>query len=208
MFTGIVEACVSVIDVGKKPGLTSFAIKVQPSFQRGLKLGASVAVDGMCLTLVQSKRGVLIFDAMAETLHKTTIGELRPGKKVNLERSATMSTEIGGHILSGHVTGTATIVKIAKPKNNHIVTFRVEKTWMKYILPKGFIALDGVSLTVVDVSPAQGTFTVYFIPETLQRTTFGFKKERDHVNLEIDSRTQAIVDTVERYFKKYGAVLE
>ena len=164
---------------------------------RGLRRGASVAVDGACLTVTKIDKTRVSFDLMGETLAKTTLGQLKENDRVNSERSASLGDEIGGHLLSGHITGTAEIVAIDHPENNHVVTFGVPPEWMKYIFPKGFIALDGASLTIVDVDKAAGTFTVWLIPETLRMTTFGFKKTGDRVNVEIDSRTQTIVDTVQ-----------
>ncbi|MEK7532799.1 MAG: riboflavin synthase, partial [Patescibacteria group bacterium] len=121
--------------------------------------------------------------------------------RVNIERSASLGDEIGGHLLSGHIMGTAEITDIDHSDNNHRVTFRAPREWMKYIFSKGFIALDGCSLTIVEVDKTASTFTVWLIPETLRVTTFGFKKVGDKVNVEIDSRTQTIVDTVQALMK-------
>ncbi len=195
MFTGIVQACVPVTNVTRKQGLTSFCVRATKSWTKNLKYGASVAVDGVCLTVVKIKGKEVSFDAMEETLRKTTIGMIKKGQQINIERSVSFGDEIGGHIVSGHVSGIAHMVKVETKKNNHVATFSVPAQWIKYIFPKGFIAFDGVSLTVVDVDREHHTCTVYFIPETLRRTTFGFKRAGDSVNFEIDSKTQIIVDT-------------
>lgn len=100
--------------------------------------------------------------------------------------------------MSGHVTGKAKIIDVDVPENNHVISYEIEKKFMKYVLPKGFIALNGASLTIVDTDQSAGTFNVHLIPETLDITTFGQKVVGDNMNFEIDSRTQAIVDTVER----------
>ena len=164
---------------------------------KDLEQGASVAVSGVCLTTSYLLPPTSCrFDVMGETLAKTSLGSLRVGDRVNVERSARIGDEIGGHLVSGHVTGTVAIREIDTLNNNYIVMFACDASWMPYILPKGFIALDGCSLTIVDVSDA--TFTIHLIPETLQRTTFGQKKVGDQINLEIDSMTRAIVDTVAR----------
>lgn len=197
MFTGIVKALVEVKTLEKKPGLFTFGIDFPPEFIEALEGGASVAVDGVCLTATKIEGSRACFDAMTQTLSITTLGSLEVGDKVNVERSARFGDEIGGHILSGHVYGKAKITHIERPENNQFDTFEVPSEWMKYILPKGYIALDGVSLTIVDRDPS-GKFRVAFIPETLERTTFGFKNVGREVNVEIDSQTQAIVDTVER----------
>ena len=198
MYTGIVQACAPVVRVDSKPGLKTYAVELPDALRVGLEPGASVSVDGVCQTVVRIDGAQVTFDAMAETLRKTTIGSIATGRQVNIERSATAGDEIGGHALAGHVRGTAEIVAVRASENNRASTFRVPAAWMNYIFPQGFIALDGASLTIVDVDRDQATFQVSFIPETLKRTTFGFKDTGDQVNVEIDSRTQIIVDTVER----------
>lgn len=199
MFTGIVQDCVPVVRTARKPGLLSFAINFPKILRAGLKRGASVAVDGVCLTMVDIKGNAVWFEAMAETLQRTTLGTLKIGRKVNMERSAQIGDELGGHLLSGHISGAAKIIKVHRAKNNMVMKFQIPAPHTKYLFPKGFIALDGVSLTTVNVDRVHHTCTVALIPETLRRTTFGFKKVGDYVNLEIDTQTQAIVDTVESY---------
>jgi len=211
MFTGIVKGLGTVVSGHARPGLATFVVEMPAGYVDGLQIGASVAIDGVCLTATEITASPLLpqggvggghrvsFDAMQETLEKTTVGSLVEGSRVNVERSYRIGDEVGGHIVSGHVTGTADLIAIETAENNHIVTFRVDPSWMKYLLPKGFVALDGCSLTIVDVNRDDSTFTVWLIPETLRTTAFGFKKPGDRANLEIDSKTQAIVDTVEAY---------
>jgi riboflavin synthase len=198
MYTGIVQACVPVVRVENKPGLTTYAVEIPEALVAGLASGDSVSIDGVCQTVVRIDSAQVTFDAMEETLRKTTISSVAEGRRVNVERSAKAGDEIGGHALAGHVSGTAEIVAVQVSENNRTSTFRVPAAWMNYIFPQGFIALDGASLTIVDVDREQATFRVSFIPETLKRTTFGAKGVGDLVNVEIDSRTQIIVDTVER----------
>ncbi|MBI2410795.1 MAG: riboflavin synthase subunit alpha [Candidatus Kerfeldbacteria bacterium] len=202
MFTGIIQACVPVVEATTQPGLTTFVLEFPEKLIQNLHIGASIAVDGVCLTVVKITNNRVWFDAMDETRQKTTLGEITQNRRVNIERSATMGTEIGGHIVSGHVAGIAEIVHVDTPENNHIVTFRVPPAFMPYIFHKGFIALDGASLTIVDVDKTAATFSVWLIPETLRMTTFGFKQASDKVNIEIDSRTQMIVDTIERVLQE------
>ncbi|MBI4164092.1 MAG: riboflavin synthase subunit alpha [Candidatus Aenigmarchaeota archaeon] len=197
MFSGIVQGCAKVAEVKSKPWLISFALDFPEKLSKDLKKGSSISVCGVCLTTTNISGNKIFFDAMKETLNKTTIGSLKVGDKVNIERALRIGDEIGGHDVSGHVDTVAKIAKVEKPKNNHIVTFQCDKRWMKYIFPKGFVALDGVSLTVVDVDKTRGAFSVYFIPETLKITTFGSKTVGDSVNLEIDRGTQVIVETME-----------
>jgi len=202
MFTGIIKGLGTVVELTRKPGLVCATVTLPAGYGAQLQPGASVAIDGVCLTAARIAGDRVGFDIMDETLRLTTLGALDVGSRVNVERSYRVGDEIGGHIVSGHVTGVAEIVAIATPENNTAVTFRVDPAWMKYILPKGFIALDGCSLTVVNPRRDAGTFEVWFIPETLRLTTFDLKTIGDKVNLEIDRQTQAIVDTVEHYLSQ------
>ncbi|MFH1632063.1 MAG: riboflavin synthase subunit alpha [bacterium] len=201
MFTGIVQALVNVAEVEDRPGLKSFALELPLETVDNLKIGASVAIDGVCATVVKIEDQKVWFDAMEETLQRTTIGQIDIGSQVNIERSARIGDEIGGHLMSGHVIGMTEIAGIDEPDNNRVVTFKVPIDWMRYILNKGFIGLDGCSLTIVDPDTSEGTFKVWLIPETLRATTFGFKQIGDQVNVELDSRTQTIVNTVEEIMK-------
>lgn len=184
MFTGIVKG------QGKVISLSPLEIHFPTEMLPQLELGASVAVDGVCLTVTRIETHAVFFDVIEETLRCTTLGTLKPGDLVNLERSARFGDEIGGHLLSGHVIDT---VEIIEAKAN---VRRFACPWMRYIFPKGYVAIDGISLTVVETTP--DSFTVHLIPETLARTSLGWKGVGDRVNLEIDSQTQVIVDTVQR----------
>lgn len=198
MFTGIVQGLGDVERVSVLPQLTRFGIRLPEPLLHDLSRGASVSVDGVCLTALEQEGDVVFFEAMGETLQKTTISSIQPGMRVNIERSLRQGAEVGGHMVSGHVDGMAEIMAIDSTENNHVVTFRPPLPLMKYIFAKGFVALDGASLTVVDVDLQEGTFTVWFISETLRVTTFGFKRFGDRVNIEVDAQTRVIVDTLER----------
>ena len=198
MYTGIIQALCPIVEMQDAPGLKHFVVELPAHLVQGLQIGASVAIDGVCLTVTSIEGTRAIFDAMQETLLKTTIGSLNQGDQVNVERSARMGDEIGGHPMSGHVSTMAKIVDISESENNKVVTFRVEQSWMNHIFSKGFISLDGASLTVVDADKEVGTFKVWFIPETLRVTKFGIKKVGEFANVEIDPQTQVIVETVER----------
>ena len=164
----------------------------------GLEIGASVAHNGVCLTVTKIDKDLVSFDLMTETLRVTNLGSLHEGDYVNIERAMRMGTEIGGHILSGHIYCTAKVAQIIPSENNLQIRFELPQTdVMKYILHKGFIAVDGISLTVGEVKGRQ--FSVNLIPETLQRTLIGQRRVGDLVNIEIDPQTQAVVDAVERY---------
>lgn len=192
MFTGIVAKLVPVVAVEKRPNLLKYAIELDDI--NNLALGASIAVDGACQTVVAIQGSYVWFDAIQETLKKTTLSDLEIGQRVNVERAARFGDEIGGHLVSGHVYGTGTIFKI----EDNRFTIQCSPHWMKYFFEKGYVAIDGVSLTLVDVHP-EGYFTVHLIPETLARTTLGIKGVGSRVNIEIDSQTQTIVETLERW---------
>jgi riboflavin synthase len=202
MYTGIIQALCPVVEVIDKPGLKSFVVEFPKGLTEGLELGASVSIDGTCFTVTKIDGSRVSFDAMQETLQKTTIGLLKQGDSVNIERSAKMGQEIGGHPMSGHVSTMAKMIAVDETVNNKAVTFKVDPTWMQYIFSKGFIGLDGASLTVVNADKVAGTFQIYFIPETLRLTRFGQKQVGDNVNVEIDPQTQVIVETVERLLQE------
>ena len=199
MFSGIVHGMVPVAALKRREGGLTFTLDLG-AYADGLARGASVSVAGTCMTATDIVGGSVSFDAMGETLAKTTLGDLKEGDRVNVERSVRVGDEIGGHRVSGHVTGTAEIAAVETAAGNRVLTMRHDPAWSDCILPKGFIALDGCSLTVVDVRP--GSFTVHLIPETLRVTTFGVKKEGDRVNLELDPETVAIVETVKRVIER------
>ncbi len=197
MFTGIVQGMAEIIAIDEKPNFRTHVVALPPQLLPGLETGASVAHNGCCLTVTHIDGNKVSFDLMKETLRITNLGELAVGDKVNIERAAKFSDEIGGHLMSGHIMTTAEVSKILTSENNRQIWFKPQDTsLMKYILHKGFIGIDGISLTVGEVTATR--FCVYLIPETLQRTTLGNKKLGQRVNIEIDPQTQAVVDTVER----------
>ena len=150
----------------------------------------------MCLTVVEFSEYTASFDIINETLNRTTLSSLEIGDLINIERSLKYGEEIGGHHVSGHIDQIAEIININNPENNHIIRMKIPSKYMPYIIEKGYIALDGCSLTIANVF--NDGFNVCLIPETLRRTTFGFKKEGDFVNFEIETATKAIVDSYGR----------
>lgn len=196
MFTGIVQGIATVQDVTTAPGLSTLIIRLPEGKSDGVTIGASVAINGTCLTVTRQDGNDLYFDAMQETLQRTTLGDLSPGDDLNFERAARIGDEIGGHLLSGHIHTTATIAEIVKSENNVTLWFEVPEAWTRYIFTKGYIAINGASLTIGDVEGNR--FNVHLIPETLRATTFGTAQEGQRVNIEIDSQTQTIVDTLAR----------
>lgn len=168
----------------------------------GLQTGASVAHNGCCLTVTETDGRTARFDLMAETLDKTNLGRLKAGDLVNLERATRFGDEIGGHLMSGHITATTEILRIERTEHNTTMHFALPAALKPYILPKGFVGLDGCSLTIGSVG--EDSFCVHLIPETLRRTLFGTRQAGDTVNLEIDPQTQAVVDTVGRILAAKG----
>lgn len=202
MFTGIVRGIGKIAQVEVLPGLHKLRITLGSSLLVGVELGASISIDGVCLTVVNFNEHDAHFDVIQETLEKTNLKLLNVGDSVNIERAARFGDEIGGHVLSGHIFGKATVHSIECSENNYILSLKCPLSWTQYLFPKGFIALNGASLTLVDVDKKQGIFSVHLIPETLAKTTFAKKKVGDSINVEIDTQTQTIVDTIQHYVSK------
>ncbi len=196
MFTGIVQGTAQVVKIEKKERFQTHVIELEEKLVEGLETGASVAHNGCCLTVTKIEGNRISFDLMQATLALTNLGELSEGDRVNVERAAKFGDEIGGHSMSGHISLMATIVNIIDTPNNRTIWFQLPEESMKYVLAKGYIGIDGCSLTIGEVE--ENRFSVHLIPETLQRTLFGKRQVGDHVNIEFDPQTQAIVDTVER----------
>lgn len=198
MFTGIVANKFPVVEIHDSEQLRRTVVELTSDMVKGLKIGASVSNNGVCLTVVKIDGVKVHFDIIDETLRLTNLGELQVGHLVNIERAAAYGDEIGGHVVSGHICDTAEIVSISKTDTNTAITLKVADKWTKYLMPKGFVSLNGCSLTIGE-KVENGHFSIHLIPETLAVTTFGDAREGDKINLEIDPSTQTIVDTVERY---------
>jgi len=186
MFTGIIEE-LGVVS-GIEPLHEAVRLSIQgPEVTVGSRAGDSIAVNGVCLTVVTNQRGVFTADVMLQTLANTALGGLQRGSQVNLERAVTPATRLGGHIVQGHVDGTAEILSRTPSEHWELVTISLPATLEKYLVHKGSITVDGISLTVADLrTEPVPSFTVSLIPETLARTTLGFKQPGDSVNLEVD----------------------
>lgn len=200
MFTGIVQGTAKLVAIDKKAQFQTHVIDLPEPLSSDLAIGASVAHNGCCLTVTHINGHQVSFDLMQETLRLTNLGQLNVGDAVNIERAAKFGDEIGGHSMSGHIICMATVVDIIDSAHNKTLWFEIPESLMKYVLPKGYIGLDGCSLTIGQVEANR--FNVHLIPETLQRTLFGSRKIGDKINVEIDPQTQAIVDTVERVLAK------
>jgi riboflavin synthase len=200
MFTGIVQGVARVASLTDRPGLRSFVLQLPEGLDEGLAIGASVAVDGVCLTVTHRPApGCAGFDVMQQSLALTTLGRLAEGGRINVERAAKDGAEIGGHPLSGHVDFMATVAEVREPENNRVLRIAVPAPWMRYVFAKGYIAVNGASLTVAEAQRAadgSGWFEVWLIPETLRQTTFDEKAAGDALHIEIERSTQVFVDTV------------
>jgi len=199
MFTGIVQGVATIAEVTRTQDIVKLEVEFPKGALESLRQGASISIDGCCLTVTSFSKTTAIFDLVPETVAKTTFRERKVGSRVNYERSLKLGEEIGGHILSGHVDVVASISSLEAGDKSRVVTFRVEREWTKYLFVKGYVAINGASLTITGVNNHSGEFTVSLIPETLAMTNLGEARAGDCVNIEIDRNTQAIVDTVERF---------
>lgn len=198
MFTGIVQAQCPVVSIEDVDGIRRFSVELG-DLANGLEHGASVANNGTCLSATSIDAGTVTFDVISETLSLTNLGDVSVGDTVNIERSMTFGDEVGGHIVSGHVSTAATVTKIEVEDANRTMWFQTTADAMPYLLMKGFVALDGASLTISRVDRATNQFAVSLIPDTLRKTSLGRVQPGDRVNVEFESQTQAIVDTVRQF---------
>ena len=183
MFTGIVEEMGKIVRVEKGAKSSRLTVSGDKIFS-DLKLGDSVATNGVCLTVTSFSKGIFTADVMNETLKRSNLGELRQGSMVNLERAMIANGRLGGHIVSGHIDGTGVITKIEQDDIAVWYTIRADRKIMKYIIEKGSVAIDGISLTIAKVT--DNDFSVSLIPHTAKETVLGYKKTGDTVNLEND----------------------
>ncbi|MDP6865441.1 MAG: riboflavin synthase subunit alpha, partial [Candidatus Poseidoniaceae archaeon] len=172
MFTGIVQGKGVITSIESGNEITTLRIQV-PSTE-GLSIGASISIDGVCLTATTFSDGIVSFDVIPETLEKTTLGHLEQGQQVNVERSLRYGDEVGGHLLSGHIIGRGLINKADRIGDGAQYTIMAPPDIRKYIVSKGYVGIDGISLTIGDVS--EDGFDLHLIPETIRLTTIGDKQ--------------------------------
>lgn len=203
MFTGLVQATGRVVEVEGRDGSARIVIDA-PSWDHRPAPGDSVCVSGCCLTLVESAApGRLAFDAIPETLAKTTLGGWREGRRVNLEHSARMDTLFGGHVVQGHVDGVGEVVGV-KTEGEWRVRVRIDPSLAAYVAPKGSVSVDGVSLTIAAEHAAEAWFEVALIPATLERTTLADLRVGDRVNIECDIMAKTVAHQVRLYTQRGG----
>jgi|CXWL01.1.fsa_nt_gi riboflavin synthase len=204
MFTGIIRQLALVTEATPDGDALRFAISPIPASDptHSPRLGDSIAVNGCCLTIARTpSSGVWAFDVVPETLAKTTLGSLHVGDRVHIEHAATLASRLDGHIVQGHVDGVAHVVSTLPEGGGTRIRFAPAPDLLPYLVPKGSVGLDGVSLTLARVSPAQGWFEVVLIPATLALTTLGTRVPGDRVNLECD----AMVKTIVHYLRFFTA---
>ena len=197
MFSGIVKGTGKVSKVTSRKDFISIEIMPPKNFNARLKKGASISVDGVCLTSLDSGKTKLKFDVIDETLARTNLKLIKKNSLVNLERSITASTEIGGHLMSGHIHFTGEVKKIISKENTKDIIISFPKKFKQYILEKGYIGVNGCSLTIGKVK--NNSFDLHLIPETLSITNLKDLVKGNLVNIEIDQNTIAIVETVKNY---------
>tara|TARA_B110000008_G_scaffold50289_2_gene49182 strand:+ start:3260 stop:3859 length:600 start_codon:yes stop_codon:yes gene_type:complete len=198
MFTGIVQGLGTLKSIEEGDGITTFCVKCPDT--QDLAIGASVAIDGVCLTATSIKGELVTFDIIPETMERTTLGERVVDDVVNIERSLRYGDEVGGHLLSGHIIGRGLVTYSESVGEGAQLKLKAPPSIQKYIQTKGYIGIDGISLTLGEVN--ENEFDLHIIPETLRLTTLGSKQAGDAVNIEIDSTTMMIVETVERLLKE------
>ena len=195
MFTGIVQGRCRVTEARRNGALTTISVDLN-RLADDLRSRASVALNGVCATVVRACGTVAAFDLVEETTSLTNLGDVTNDDLVNVERSYKVGDEVGGHVLSGHIACSVPVTRMETAEGRASISVSVPKTWRSYLTHKGFIALDGASLTIADLDRDGGEATVKLIPETLVRAGFENRKVGDRRNLEVDFRTQAVVDTV------------
>ncbi|MDO8885385.1 riboflavin synthase [Candidatus Oleimmundimicrobium sp.] len=195
MFTGIIEELGKVRSFRKSGNACSIKV-FAPIISKNIKIGDSIAVNGVCLTVIKQHKDGLEADIMPETLKQTNLGTMKQGEMVNLERAVRPSDRLGGHIVSGHIDGAGKIISSNRDRNAIILKIKTESQIMEFVVPKGSVAIDGVSLTVTSV--LKNSFYVSIVPHTAETTTLGFKKRGESVNLETDIMAKHI----KKFFNK------
>lgn len=190
MFSGIIDAIGDIESSAQTPAGRRLSVYAT-GYWHGVNVGASIAIDGVCLTVTRVLGEVAAFDVISETLRRSTLGELAAGSRVNLQKSLAVGDRVDGHFVQGHVDAMATIAKIEQSQADVRYWFAPDAAALPYIIPKGGIAIDGISLTVVSVR--DGLFDVALIPTTLERTTLGAKRAGARVNIETDILSRTVI---------------
>ena len=196
MFSGIVQTVGKIESIKDKNHIKTIRIETHGDYLEDIAIGQSVSVDGVCLSLVKKNNEYCEFEAVEETINRTTLGSYKRGTKVNLEKSLKFGDTVGGHFVSGHIHTKGKIVEVELVGESKNILVEIEEQWIKYLTEKGYISVNGASITIGKVS--KNTFYVHLIPETLKTTNLDELIYDNYVNLEFDQATIAIVDTTER----------
>ena len=196
MFSGIVQTVGKIESIKDKNHIKTIRIETHGDYLEDIAIGQSVSVDGVCLSLVKKNNEYCEFEAVEETINRTTLGSYKQGTKVNLEKSLKFGDTVGGHFVSGHIHTKGRIVEVELIGESKNILVEIEGKWIKYLTEKGYISVNGASITIGKVS--KNTFYIHLIPETLRTTNLDELIYGNYVNLEFDQTTIAIVDTTER----------
>ena len=196
MFSGIVQTVGKIESIKDKNHIKTIRIETHGDYLKDIAIGQSVSVDGVCLSLVKKNNEYCEFEAVEETINRTTLGSYMQGTKVNLEKSLKFGDTVGGHFVSGHIHTRGRIVEVELVGESKNILVEIEEKWIKYLTEKGYISVNGASITIGKVS--KNTFYIHLIPETLKTTNLDDLIYDNYVNLEFDQATIAIVDTTER----------
>ena len=196
MFSGIVQTVGKIESIKDKNNIKTIRIETHGDYLKDIAIGQSVSVDGVCLSLVKKNNEYCEFEAVEETINRTTLGSYKQGTKVNLEKSLKFGDTVGGHFVSGHIHTRGRIVEVELVGESKNILVEIEEKWIKYLTEKGYISVNGASITIGKVS--KNTFYIHLIPETLKTTNLDELIYDNYVNLEFDQTTIAIVDTTER----------
>jgi riboflavin synthase len=196
MFSGIVQTVGKIESIEDKNHIKTIRIETHGDYLEDIAIGQSVSVDGVCLSLVKKNKEYCEFEAVEETINRTTLGSYKQGTKVNLEKSLKFGDTVGGHFVSGHIHTKGRIVEVELIGESKNILVEIEEKWIKYLTEKGYISVNGASITIGKVS--KKTFYIHLIPETLRTTNLDELIYGKYVNLEFDQTTIAIVDTTER----------
>mgnify|MGYP005730808531 FL=1 len=196
MFSGIVQTVGKIESIKDKNHIKTIRIETHGNYLEDIAIGQSVSIDGVCLSLVKKNNEYCEFEAVEETVNRTTLGSYKQGSKVNLEKSLKFGDTVGGHFVSGHIHTRGRIVEVELVGESKNILIEIKEKWIKYLTEKGYISVNGASITIGKVS--KNTFYVHLIPETLKTTNLDQLIYDNYVNLEFDQATIAIVDTTER----------
>ena len=196
MFSGIVQTVGKIESIKDKNHIKTIRIETHGNYLEDIAIGQSVSIDGVCLSLVKKNNEYCEFEAVEETVNRTTLGSYKQGSKVNLEKSLKFGDTVGGHFVSGHIHTRVRIVEVELVGESKNILIEIKEKWIKYLTEKGYISVNGASITIGKVS--KNTFYVHLIPETLKTTNLDELIYDNYVNLEFDQTTIAIVDTTER----------